>query len=794
MKKIKVNADLYVGNGKLPTTTEVTGMIEDKINDYATEHPSYDDTEIRGLIQDVNNKINTSGDGSKFLSDDGTYKIMGTDQINTVIEQAITEGRISNYDDTEVRGLIGNKVDKSDMYKTVEQSYNINLSRTGGLTTATITKLDDMHTQVAFPGDANNYYCYNQFIGKVKDYRNSYIKVKIQNLNDTEMPVLNKLLLSYRQDWSKQIKHANTIDDTKIPVGGNRTYIFDMKDLISSANDEDDIYLIVGTDRTSYNYSFVVSCDIEFLNNKEYYVLNAENAEKSTESKHAEKSDMSINTKHFTNGARLLNNWTVWPTNNKFVLNDNVYSFKFLKDTDSVPDNWWLSIMSSNLGLVSELSGKKLYLSATQCTDSGYGKYTKICLSSKNTNWVKAYDLTTQLSDGKIYVVVDLDKVIASGLVDTNETSSLYLLLGATHGNDENPTMDRYNYDWSVCAAIVDNDFEAGLGISNFVGEFSENDIKDIQQKITNLTNSVSNEEKYITCWGDSLTAMGGWTTRLKTLSGLNLYNGGVGGENCRTILARQGADAMVLENITIPGDTTEVEIKKYTDGGLDTVLGNKVFPALQNNNNLNPVDVNGVECTLKWTGSNYSDTTGTWTIKRNVSGDDIVINRPTIIRTAYDRLYNNPYLMIIFIGQNKGYDDDLDVLVRQHRSIIEHANAKHVIVLGLSSGDAVSRKPYEERMKKEFGRYFISLREYLAHPIYDTDGSTIVSCYGIDDQGLTANTAYEYGGNTYNSLEEIAKGKVPHQILMDGLHFSSGTRTVIGDLIYKRCKELNIF
>ena len=218
------------------------------------------------------------------------------------------------------------------------------------------------------------------------------------------------------------------------------------------------------------------------------------------------------------------------------------------------------------------------------------------------------------------------------------------------------------------------------------------------------------------------------------------------------------------------------------------------MFPALQNNNNLNPVDVNGVECTLKWTGSNYSDTTGTWTIKRNVSGDDIVINRPTIIRTAYDRLYNNPYLMIIFIGQNKGYDDDLDVLVRQHRSIIEHANAKHVIVLGLSSGDAVSRKPYEERMKKEFGRYFISLREYLAHPIYDTDGSTIVSCYGIDDQGLTADTAYSYGGNTYNSLEEIAKGKVPHQILMDGLHFSSGTRTVIGNLIYKRCKELNIF
>ena len=103
MKKIKVNADLYIGNDKLLTTAEATNMIESEINDYATEHPSYDDTEIRDLIHDVDNKIDTSGDGSKFLSDDGTYKLMGTDQINTVIEQAITDGRITNYDDTEIK-------------------------------------------------------------------------------------------------------------------------------------------------------------------------------------------------------------------------------------------------------------------------------------------------------------------------------------------------------------------------------------------------------------------------------------------------------------------------------------------------------------------------------------------------------------------------------------------------------------------------------------------------------------------------------------------------------------------
>ena len=61
---------------------------------------------------------------------------------------------------------------------------------------------------------------------------------------------------------------------------------------------------------------------------------------------------------------------------------------------------------------------------------------------------------------------------------------------------------------------------------------------------------------------------------------------------------------------------------------------------------------------------------------------------------------------------------------------MIEHSNDNHVIILGLSSGSAASRENYETRMKKEFDRYFISLREYLATPIYEN--GEIVSCYGI--------------------------------------------------------------
>ena len=297
----------------------------------------------------------------------------------------------------------------------------------------------------------------------------------------------------------------------------------------------------------------------------------------------------------------------------------------------------------------------------------------------------------------------------------------------------------------------------------------------------------------YITTWGDSLTAGGGWNSRLAELAGMTLYNGGTGGENARTIVARQGADMMTINNIVIPSDIQPVTIAtRSSDGGIKTEWGYTVTPLLQGGAHVNPCKIGNILGTLKWTGANYADMTGIWTFTRKETGEQVKIDRPTAIRTDFDMNRNSPYLMVIFIGQNGGYND-LDDLVRQHKMMIEHASAKHTIILGLSSGSASSRKSYEDRMKQEFGRYFISLREYLAHPIYGTDGKTIVSCYGLADQGLEPGSK-EYNGVTYNALDEIATGTVPHQILQDHVHYTTGTKDVIGTMLYKKCCELNIF
>ena len=288
-----------------------------------------------------------------------------------------------------------------------------------------------------------------------------------------------------------------------------------------------------------------------------------------------------------------------------------------------------------------------------------------------------------------------------------------------------------------------------------------------------------------IVCWGDSLTAGGGWTSTLQKLSGIPVYNGGTGGENARTIAARQGADVMLVNNITIPAACEPVTIAvRKTDSGILTEEGYKVTPLLQGGAHVNPVKIGEVEGTLRWTGTNYADTNGIWTFTRSAAGEAVTIKRPTAVRTAFDRLHNQPSeVMILFIGQNGGYADLTD-LIRMHQQMISHFKGKEYLVLGLSSGTESQRAEYEKQMKQAFGRRFVSLREYLAHPVYDTDGKTVISCYGLDDAGFDPTDA---------DIERIKQGQVPQTLLADSVHYTAATKTVIGTMLYKKMIELGI-
>lgn len=317
-----------------------------------------------------------------------------------------------------------------------------------------------------------------------------------------------------------------------------------------------------------------------------------------------------------------------------------------------------------------------------------------------------------------------------------------------------------------------------------------ESGVEKVEETLNEQEERIKNLEKPaaltgIVCWGDSLTAGGGWTSTLQKLSGIPVYNGGTGGENARTIAARQGADVMLVNNITIPAACEPVTIAvRKTDSGIPTEEGYKVTPLLQGGAHVNPVKIGEVEGTLRWTGTNYADTNGIWTFTRSVAGEAVTIKRPTAIRTAFDRLHNQASeVMLLFIGQNGGYADLAD-LIRMHQQMISHFKGKEYLVLGLSSGTESQRAEYEKQMKQAFGRRFVSLREYLAHPVYDTDGKTVISCYGLDDAGLDPTDA---------DIERIKLGQVPQTLLADSVHYTTATKTVIGTMLYKKMVELGI-
>ena len=216
--------------------------------------------------------------------------------------------------------------------------------------------------------------------------------------------------------------------------------------------------------------------------------------------------------------------------------------------------------------------------------------------------------------------------------------------------------------------------------------------------------------EKYITCWGDSLTAGGRWTTRLSELSGMTLYNAGTGGEGSDTITARQGGDVMMVNNITIPADKTPVVVATYADGGFTTAAGAKVKPSTRgatSSAHENPVMIANVLGTLEWSVTNEATSeekaASVWTFTRLEAGDEVVIDRPTAMTTAYDREKNAPHLMVIFMGTNDGNPPNVENIIKRARKMIAHAKAENTIVLGITRGNNDTLAAYDTAMENVF-------------------------------------------------------------------------------------------
>ena len=57
MPKIKINADIYSGNDKIPTTTEVTNMIDQKFNELNNKFYEITESELDTILENAYNKV-----------------------------------------------------------------------------------------------------------------------------------------------------------------------------------------------------------------------------------------------------------------------------------------------------------------------------------------------------------------------------------------------------------------------------------------------------------------------------------------------------------------------------------------------------------------------------------------------------------------------------------------------------------------------------------------------------------------------------------------------------------------
>lgn len=387
-------------------------------------------------------------------------------------------------------------------------------------------------------------------------------------------------------------------------------------------------------------------------------------------------------------------------------------------------------------------------------------KPTNFCIvkniaDANDTNFVIDINVSNLNNDLNLYELITSN---GSNYVTTySSVKSLYIYLGLY-----SETINNAEFEWNIRPILFGDCYVYATDVTP----------KLKQDIIDNVI-----RENYITCWGDSLTYLGGWTTRLQELTGVPVYNGGTGGETSYTIMARQGADAIMVNNITIPADTSTSIIlaNKGIDTGLNTFFGRKVTPLMQRTNHFNPCFLGDIEGELTFTGTDYTDTSGNWIFRRKYVGNSVVIDRPTAIRTNFDINRNKPRLMVIFMGENDSYvkdENEVKGLINRHKLMIKHSHCYDYIVLGLSNGTRDNRLIYETMMKEEFGRRFISLREYLNE-------------YGLKDLGLEP---------TEEDKVRMESGQVPKTLLADNVHYTEPCKIVIGNMIYKRLKELNIF
>lgn len=251
--------------------------------------------------------------------------------------------------------------------------------------------------------------------------------------------------------------------------------------------------------------------------------------------------------------------------------------------------------------------------------------------------------------------------------------------------------------------------------------------------------------------WGDSLTAgAGGNGTTYpdvcaKELNIKSYKNCGVGGENANTIACRQGGNALILP----PGS-----VSTYSVNDMKDIFNGNCNPLRQGNgsNTVNPIAINGIECTLSISQTSATDPNATYTI----TGYNDILKSETPVKFSGCDIRAN--INVFFVGQN---GPDLTERLSIIDSMISKSENKY-IVLGLSTGNKTNRENEEKTMLNKYGVHYFNTRHLLSQ-------------YGCSIINLTP---------TASDNVEISAGEIPSSLRSDNVHLNANGYTALGKLL----------
>lgn len=270
---------------------------------------------------------------------------------------------------------------------------------------------------------------------------------------------------------------------------------------------------------------------------------------------------------------------------------------------------------------------------------------------------------------------------------------------------------------------------------------------------------------KNITCWGDSLTAGAcgngvSYPSVLEKLSGVTVYNYGVGGESAVTIAARQGAVPMELaESVRVQnGVPCEIKIKDFNGFAITPLMQSRTA-----DKGINDCILDSVRGELDLADGKYYFTPRTAGKNTEIRGGTRIVTKAMLERTED--------VLIIFMGQNGGFNN-ADELISLQRKMLEFAhNENEYLIVGLTTGNRADREVMDERLLEEYGDHFLNLREYLCSVVCENGEIT------FDDE----------------DVQRAALGCVPKRLLADEVHFNADGYSIIGKRIFGKLCELNI-